>query len=66
MNALDVVPLAGSLGIVDARLIAAGDKARSVLWERLRRRDDTRMPPQVSHRIDAAAVELVGEWIDAM
>ncbi|TQV67974.1 hypothetical protein FKG94_24375 [Exilibacterium tricleocarpae] len=66
MNILDVVPAAGDLGIADARLIAPGERARSLLWERLRRTDASRMPPRVSHRVDAVAVSLIGEWIDGL
>lgn len=56
----------GSLGLVDPYRVKKGAKESSVLWERLRRRDDARMPPLGSHLPDARAVELLGRWIDAM
>jgi mono/diheme cytochrome c family protein len=62
----DALPQQGSLGLPNARLVAPGNKASSVLWERLRRLDDTRMPPLGSHRVDDAAVELIGRWIDQL
>ena len=66
MNAIGVVPTAGDLGLVNARIIARGAKASSVLWERMRRLDGNRMPPLGTHRVDQAAVDLIGEWIDRL
>jgi hypothetical protein len=66
MNALDVAPQAGGLGLTNPMIIARGAKERSVLWERLRRLDANRMPPLASHRVDQAAVDLVGAWIDSL
>ncbi|MCX7063673.1 MAG: PQQ-dependent sugar dehydrogenase, partial [Proteobacteria bacterium] len=66
MNAIGVVPTAGELGLVNARIIARGAKASSVLWERMRRLDGNRMPPLGTHRVDQAAVDLIGEWIDRL
>ncbi len=66
MGAIDVAPLSGDLGLVNARIIAAGEKERSVLWERMRRLDANRMPPIASHVVDQAGVELVGQWIDSL
>lgn len=65
LNTHGVAPTQGDLGIADARRIAPGDRTRSLLWERMRRLDDTRMPPLASHAVDAAGVELIGAWIDA-
>ncbi|HRX88167.1 MAG TPA: PQQ-dependent sugar dehydrogenase, partial [Steroidobacteraceae bacterium] len=44
-NACDAPPQNGTLGIVNARIIAAGDAARSVLVARVNRRDGSAMPP---------------------
>jgi uncharacterized repeat protein (TIGR03806 family) len=66
MNAIDVMPTQGNLGITGARRIATGTKEASVLWERLRRLDGTRMPPLASLRVDEDAVDLIGEWIDGL
>jgi uncharacterized repeat protein (TIGR03806 family) len=53
------------LGIAGAQRIAGGDKARSLVWQRMQQLDDTRMPPLASHAVDTAGVDLIGAWIDA-
>lgn len=63
---VDELPQAGDLGLVDARIIAPGDAARSVLLERMRRLGGERMPPVSSHRVDEASVELMAAWIDSL
>ena len=64
-NLVGVAPQAGDLGISGAMRIASGDKSRSVLWERMRRLDQNRMPNLGSHVVDEAGVTLIGQWIDA-
>jgi uncharacterized repeat protein (TIGR03806 family) len=44
-NACDAQPQAGDLGIINARIIAPGDATRSVLVDRMQRRDTFGMPP---------------------
>ena len=59
MNAIDVTPHAGDLGIAKRKAsLRRGDKSSSVLWERIRRLDDTRMPPLGTHRVDQEAVTI--------
>lgn len=65
-GALDTAPSAGDLGLQDARIVARGDRSRSVLWERMRRLDANRMPPVGSHRVDEEGVALIGDWIDTL
>ena len=65
-NACDVNPQLGDLGIANARLIAAGDAARSVLVARMNRRDANGMPPIASAQVDAAGVTLLSNWINAL
>lgn len=62
----DVLPQAGDLGVGDARIVAPGDPARSVLIERMRRRDVNGMPPIGSTEVDGAGVDLLVEWIARM
>ncbi len=62
---IGVVPQNGDLGIANARRVAPGVKERSVLWERMRRLDENRMPNLASHVVDADGVALIGQWIDA-
>ena len=65
-GALDQPPQAGDLGIANARIVASGSKERSVLWQRMRSTDGSRMPPLGSHRLDAAGAALIGSWIDSL
>jgi uncharacterized repeat protein (TIGR03806 family) len=60
-----VRPTGGDLGLPDAFRIKAQERGSSVLFERVRRLDTTRMPPLGSNLVDADAVELIGRWIDA-
>lgn len=60
-----VAPNGGDLGIAGAQRIRAGNKAQSLVWERMRRLDSNRMPPIASHVVDDAGVALIGQWIDA-
>ncbi|MEZ5509713.1 MAG: hypothetical protein R3F47_07405 [Gammaproteobacteria bacterium] len=67
MNAVDVVPSAGDLGIADARIIAPGDHTRSMLWERMHTSDSvTRMPPIASVMPDETALDILAQWIDSL
>ncbi len=66
MNAIDVSPSAGDLDLIDARIIAPGDHTRSVLWERMNRTDDNRMPRIGTSEVDSAALDVIGDWIDSL
>ena len=66
MNACDVVPEEGDLGLTMARIIAPGDASRSVLVERMNRRDPVGMPPLGSSIVDADGVTLVTDWINGL
>ena len=66
MNACNVTPQAGSLGIANARLIAPGDAARSLLVARMNRRDVNGMPPVGSNLVDGSGVALLTAWINAL
>jgi mono/diheme cytochrome c family protein len=65
-NACDRAPQAGELGIVNARIIAPGDAARSVLVARANRRDALGMPPLASTIVDSAGVALLTSWVDSL
>ncbi len=65
-GACDVVPQTGDLGIANARIIAPGASANSVLSERMNRRDVNAMPPVGSNLVDTAGVALVRNWIDGL
>ncbi len=63
-NACDTIPLSGNLGIADARIITPGDASRSVLVNRMSRRDVHGMPPLASAITDAQGISLITAWID--
>jgi uncharacterized repeat protein (TIGR03806 family) len=65
-NACDVVPDAGDLGLMMARIITPGNASRSVLVERTDRRDVNGMPPLGSTIVDADGVTLLTDWINGL
>jgi uncharacterized repeat protein (TIGR03806 family) len=65
-NACDVVPDLGDLGITNARLIAPGAAARSVLIARMSRRDANGMPPVGSAQVDSGGAALLTEWVNSL
>jgi len=66
MNACDVMPDAGGLGLMMPRIIAPGDASRSVLVERVNRRDVNGMPPIGSTIPDSVGVILLSDWINSL
>lgn len=65
-NACDANPQAGSFGIANARIIAPGDAARSVLIYRANHRDSSGMPPIGSNRVDNAGVAMLSSWVASL
>ena len=65
-NACDTLPFEGYLGIPNARLIAPGDSAASLIVERMQRRDIHGMPPLGSNVIDTLGVAQISSWIDGL
>jgi uncharacterized repeat protein (TIGR03806 family) len=65
-NACDVAPTTGDLGIANARRIAPGDAARSVVVARVNRTDANAMPPLMRHTIDTAGVQLLTDWVNGL
>jgi uncharacterized repeat protein (TIGR03806 family) len=66
-NACDAVPQHGDLGLANARLIAPGAPARSVIPARMNVRGGAnQMPPVGSARVDTAGVSLIREWISSL
>jgi len=65
-NSCDAIPLNGNLEMDDARIVAPGDSFRSVLTERMKRRDIYGMPPLGSNVIDEQGVVLINNWIDSI
>ncbi|MCA9519195.1 MAG: PQQ-dependent sugar dehydrogenase, partial [Myxococcales bacterium] len=65
-GACDAPPVKDDLGLADARVIAPGEPARSVLLARLTRLDGLRMPPLGSDGFDVAGAALVEAWISGL
>jgi glucose/arabinose dehydrogenase len=66
-NLIGARPVAGDLGVAGARIIAPGDRARSVLFQRITRRHDAfAMPPLDTRAVDSPAADVVGRWIDGL
>jgi len=63
MGICDVMPQNGDLGITDARLLAPGEPARSLILERISRLDSARMPPSSSNKVDPDGIALIADWI---
>jgi uncharacterized repeat protein (TIGR03806 family) len=59
-------PQAGSLGLVDPRIVAPHDPARSVLVARMRSLDERRMPKLASSVVDEAGVAAVEAWVNGL
>ena len=60
---LDVPTVSDSLSLPDPRVIACGDVGRSMMAQRMRRTDKSRMPPLASAVVDQAALDLLQRWI---
>jgi uncharacterized repeat protein (TIGR03806 family) len=67
-NACDAVPVVGDLGISNARLIAPGAAARSVIPARMNLRGvDEAMPPiGLGARVDTEGLALIRAWINSL
>ncbi len=61
--ALDVRPVLGTFEIADARILAAGEPSRSVLFFRMAKLGHGRMPHVGSAVVDEEGLALVRSWI---
>ncbi|MDZ4685144.1 MAG: PQQ-dependent sugar dehydrogenase [Planctomycetaceae bacterium] len=59
-------PNHGTFGMTNAVLVAPGDPTRSVMLHRLSVRGRGQMPPMASSVVDAAAVDLLRQWIQQL
>ncbi|MBM3902129.1 MAG: c-type cytochrome [Verrucomicrobia bacterium] len=66
MELIGARPQHDSFGLKDPMLVSPGRPDSSVLLHRLSHRGPGQMPPLVSHRVDAAAVDLVRAWITSL
>jgi uncharacterized repeat protein (TIGR03806 family) len=65
-QACEATPQLDNFGIGNARIIAPGDSARSILVSRMARRGNGQMPPVGSNVRDQAGEELVVRWINSL
>ncbi len=65
-QACNVQPVAGDLGISNARIIEPGEPERSALLARMKVRDVNQMPPLGSHLVDQEAVDVISAWIGGL
>ncbi|MEK6237476.1 MAG: c-type cytochrome, partial [Planctomycetales bacterium] len=63
---LDLRPTQGTFQIPDARILAAGDPYRSLLYYRAAKMGRGRMPYLGSQEVDERAVRLLRQWIEGM
>ena len=63
---IDVKPMQGDLGLPDARVIASGDPARSVLLYRMATAGRGHMPYLGSQLVDDRGLLVVRDWIAGM
>ena len=63
---IDGLPGQGDFGLEDARLVAPGAPARSVLLHRVTTLGDGRMPNLGSHVVDAEGAALLEAWIRSL
>jgi uncharacterized repeat protein (TIGR03806 family) len=66
-HACDVAPV-NALGIANARRIAIGSNAagRSLVIHRMALTDSDSMPPFQPRQVDAAGVQLLGDWVSSL
>ncbi|MEM6640258.1 MAG: hypothetical protein AAF610_10175 [Pseudomonadota bacterium] len=64
INALDVIPTRGDLGVAGALLLKRGLPEESVLWLRLASDGFGRMPPIGVSIVHSEGVDLIGQWIE--
>jgi uncharacterized repeat protein (TIGR03806 family) len=63
LNACNVAPARGDLGVAGAKLLVPGSPAQSLISLRMHRRDAEAMPPVGSTLVDSAGVALIDDWI---
>jgi uncharacterized repeat protein (TIGR03806 family) len=63
---LNVKPGQGSFDLKDPRLIVPGDPSRSMIYHRMTRLGQGRMPHVASTVIHTDAVKLIGDWIKGL
>ena len=63
---IDGEPVAGDLGVADARIVAPGSPGKSILLRRLKDTGFFRMPPVAYHNEPSPIIPVVEEWIQSL
>jgi len=66
MNICNIAPVAGEVGITNARIVAVGDPLKSTLVKRMQVTDAMQMPPLARSVIDTQAVQIMSDWISGL
>ncbi|MCC6235199.1 MAG: PQQ-dependent sugar dehydrogenase, partial [Verrucomicrobiales bacterium] len=66
LRAVEERPTRGDFGLPEARLIAAGDPFRSVLFYRILTEGSARMPHIGAQLVDTQGTRLIGDWIRSL
>ncbi len=66
MNACNVAPTRGDLGVADAKLLFPAEPDKSILLLRMKALDTNRMPPLASSIVDFFGVDLMTAWIESI
>lgn len=62
----NVDPASGDLGISGAKLLMPGNAALSLIYQRMARTDQHKMPPLGRNKVDTAALAVMQEWISGL
>ncbi len=65
-NTCNVSPQNGTLGVTNAKLLAPGDAAHSIISLRTHALDASRMPPIGSAKVDVQGTTLLDQWINSV
>jgi uncharacterized repeat protein (TIGR03806 family) len=63
---IDAPTVSDGLGLKDPRVVAPGDVARSMLYQRMLRTDNYKMPHLAVNVPDQAALAVLREWIETL
>ena len=66
LKLVDVAPVHQTFDLKDAKLVAPGDPARSVLVHRVGLRGPGQMPPLSTYRKDDAGLALLRDWVKSL
>jgi uncharacterized repeat protein (TIGR03806 family) len=63
---INAATVSDSLNVIDPKVVAPGDPARSMLIQRMRRSDNFKMPPLASNVHDESALAVLEQWISSL